>query len=189
MCAWEPSLKEARRWHSRNHKIVSYANPQGGIERPDTYRRNFGMLLWQKEYDGLMTYIYHWGASYAQDWGPKPGERRYFPCVWNDDCRKDHYRQHNMVYPTSEGVIDTLQWEGYREAVDDLRYIDTLTSLVEERSHRPSASVRKEVADTRAFLADLRDRDIADRKLDLDVVRADVIDRILALLKADEEQE
>ncbi len=182
VCAWEPSLAEARRWHGKGHLIVSYANPQAGIELPDLYRRNFGLTLWKNEYDGAMTYLYHWGASYAQDWGNAPGERRYFPSVWNDECRKDRYRQHNMVYPTADGVIDTLQWEGYREAADDLRYIDTLSALVEAAGDAPTQPrPRRSVAAARAFLSRLKARDFGDPQLDMDAVRADIIDHILAL--------
>jgi hypothetical protein len=183
VCAWEPSVDEARRWHGKGHKIVSYANPQSGIEMPDMYRRNFGLLLWQNEYDGAMTYIYHWGASYAQDWGDKAGERRYFPCVWNDDCRKDKYRQHNMVYPTAEGVVDTLEWEGYREAADDLRYMDTLCALIEENASSDSQGLRHQVEQAKSFLSALKGKNLNDCNLDFDVLRAEMIEHILSIHK------
>jgi hypothetical protein len=53
-----PSAEEARKWHSVGHKILSYANPQAGVEDPELYRRNYGLLLWKAEYDGAMTYAY-----------------------------------------------------------------------------------------------------------------------------------
>jgi hypothetical protein len=29
-----------------------------------------------------------------------------------------------------DGVIDTVQWEGYREGIDDLRYLATLRNAI-----------------------------------------------------------
>jgi hypothetical protein len=183
VCAGYPLRDEARKWHGKGHKIICYANPQSGIEAPDSYRRNFGFLLWQNEYDGLMTYIYHWGA--AQNWGDKPGTPRFLPCVWNDFCRKDNYKQHNMVYPTADGVVGTLQWEGYREAADDLRYLATLLDLIETRAASASPAVRAAVQKAEAYLAELKERDVNVHQLDMDVLRADVIDHILAIRNAE----
>jgi len=47
--AGSPSKKEAKQWHSKKHDIWSYANPQGGVENPLVYRRNFGLLLWKQK--------------------------------------------------------------------------------------------------------------------------------------------
>jgi hypothetical protein len=33
------------------------------------------------------------------------------------------------VYPKSDGVIETIQWEGFREGIDDTRYADYLTQM------------------------------------------------------------
>ena len=40
------------------------------------------------------------------------------------------YRDHVFAYPTLNGVIDTIQWEGFREAVDDVRYLTTLCARI-----------------------------------------------------------
>lgn len=55
VCYGEPTKEEAALWHSVGHKIFCYANPQSGIEEPETYRRNFGLLLAASNYDGGMT--------------------------------------------------------------------------------------------------------------------------------------
>lgn len=109
VCYGDPDPAEAARWHSKGHKLFSYANPQAGIEEPETYRRNYGLLLAANNYDGGMTYIYYSG--------------------WND-YSIGRYRQHDFVYPTVDGVIDTVQWEGYREGIDDLRYLGTLREAI-----------------------------------------------------------
>ena len=105
---------EARKWHSVGHSIFSYGNPQVGVEEPETYRRNFGLVLWKAGYDGAMNYAYQhaFGDIYLDD----------------DD---EIFRDHVFAYPTVDGVIDTIQWEGFREGVDDVRYLTTLLKAIE----------------------------------------------------------
>jgi len=43
--AGRPDPEEARKAHGVGHRIFNYANPQCGVEEPETYRRNFGLLL------------------------------------------------------------------------------------------------------------------------------------------------
>ncbi|MBT7299869.1 MAG: hypothetical protein HN849_10165, partial [Victivallales bacterium] len=174
VCSGYPSREEATQWHASGQKIISYGNPQGGCEMPDTYRRNFGFLLWQYGYDGCMTYIYHWGN--AQNWGNRKKGNRDFASVWNDFCRKDSYKQHNMVYPTADGVVDTLQWEGYREAIDDLRY---MTVLEQRLANAPTGSA--DAARVREWLTNLRQRDINSDRADCDAIRGEVVKHILSL--------
>lgn len=104
---------ELLKFHNKGKKVFSYGNPQAGIEDPEIYRRNYGLGLACANYDGAMDYAYQHGFG---------GH------IWNDF---DHvtYRDHVFAYPTSSGVIDTVQWEGFREAVDDVRYLATLISL------------------------------------------------------------
>ena len=109
VCYGDLNPEASAAWHSQGHKIFSYANPQSGLEEPETYRRNFGLALAANGYDGGMTYIYYNG--------------------WND-FSGDRYRQHNFIYPTMDGCIDTVQWEGYREGIDDLRYLGTLQAAI-----------------------------------------------------------
>ncbi len=105
-------MKEVLKWHERGKRVLMYSNPQVGLEEPALYRRNYGLLLLQHEYDGAMDYAYQDG----------------FEDIWNDfDSRS--YRDHVFAYPASEGVIDTVQFEGFREAVDDVRYVSTLARL------------------------------------------------------------
>ena len=125
-----PNAKLAEVMHRSGIRIYSYANPQCGIEEPETYRRNYGLLLWKAGYDGAMDYAYHHGF----------GEH-----MWNDFDSADlshPYRDHVMAYPTSEGVVDTVQWEGYREGVDDLRYLSTLLEAIGEAKKDASRAVR-----------------------------------------------
>ncbi len=108
-----PSMVEAEKWHSRGHKIWNYGNPQGGVEDPDIYRRTYGLLLWENGYDGACTFAYQGVYTYA----------------WNDFDNKE-YRDHMFTYPTINGPIGTVEWEGYKEAVDDVRYVTTLQRFI-----------------------------------------------------------
>ena len=101
--------------HSVGGRILSYGNPQTGVEKPDTYRRNYGLRLWAAGYDGSMNYEY-------QSCGKHP---------W-DDFAGESYRNHTFAYPGTPEPIDTIQWEGWREGVDDVRYVASLQRALEE---------------------------------------------------------
>ena len=150
--------QEARNWHSKDRLIYSYQNPTGGWEIPETWRRNYGLLLWQYEYDGGMPYA--WQHSYRH--------------VWKDfDDAK--YKDHNFTYPTVDGQIDTVQWEGLREGVDDVRYLRTLINVLPEIKGDGSS----QEAEARAWLSDLKDRPLG--QSDLSMIRAEMVAYILAL--------
>lgn len=128
--AGAPDLEEVRKWHSVGSEIFCYANPQVGVEDAQVYRRNFGLRLWAAGYDGATDYAYQHG----------------FHHVWNDFDDKS-YRDHNFTYPTLDGVVDTIQWEGFREGVDDVRYATTLAHLVKDAAQTSPA-----VAEARTWL-------------------------------------
>jgi hypothetical protein len=108
-----PDSKEADKWHGIGRRIWNYGNPQTETENPSVYRRYSGFLLWKKNFDGVSTWTYYAGAD-----------------PWNDFSAL--IRTCGMVYPTADGVIDTIAWEGYREAIDDIRYGSTLRLAIEE---------------------------------------------------------
>lgn len=139
------STEQSGQWHAYGKKIFSYANPQVGIENPALYRKNYGFALWSSGYDGTMNYAY----------------QHSFGNIWND-FDDAHYRDHVFAYPTSDGVIDTVQWEGFRQGVDDTRYIATLL-----KTGADPASVRARVADSLS------------RGEDAAYIREKVIDQIL----------
>ncbi len=106
---------EANKYHNYNHKIYSYSNPQVGYENPEIYRRNYGFSLLLSGYDGAMDYAY----------------QKNYGAFWNDwDGTK--YREQNFTYPVTNGIISTIQWEGFREAIDDVKYLSTLLNLIDK---------------------------------------------------------
>jgi hypothetical protein len=155
--SYTPLKSDADKWHGREHKIMSYANPQSGFEKPETYRRNYGLLLDYAKYDGGMTFSYYWFG-------------------WNDFNIWPPYRDHNFVYPTADGVIDTIQWEGYREGIDDLRYLATLRKAIAVAEKSGAA---KQAGAAKAFIDNV---DI--EKVDLVGLRNEMTGWIMELNKA-----
>jgi len=152
--AGRPDRGEAGKYHRVGSEIFCYANPQVGVEEPETYRRNFGLLLWKANFDGAMDYAY----------------QHSFGHIWND-FDHNNYRDHVFTYPTADGVIDTVQWEGFREGVDDVRYLSTLLKAIEKarRSYSPDA------AEAERWLEQL------DPTRDLDDLRNGMVEWILKL--------
>jgi hypothetical protein len=134
--------------HQKGGRMWIYGYPQGGLEQPETYRRNYGIVLWKNNIDGLCTYAYQ--VPMKEPWDD-----------W--DQRGPDYRDELMVYPTINGIIPTLEWEGYREAVDDLRYLTTLEHILKGL---PESSVKREAAnwlsslDTKGNLYQMRQQAI-----------------------------
>ena len=116
--AWAPSAAEAAKWHSVGAKILSYANPQTSNENPYVFRRNYGWLLFKNNYDGEFDYQY---------------QAKFTGHMWNDFATPaGDYRNHNLTYPTANGVVDTVAFEGLSEAVNDMRYLATLQKAIAE---------------------------------------------------------
>lgn len=157
--AGTPLAEEADKWHKVGHKIFSYANPHAGLEEPETYRRNYGLLLWKSNYDGAMDFAYQ--TSYGN--------------LWND---YDHtYRGGfcSHTYPTADGVIDTISWELYREGIDDIRYATTLKMEIEKAGKKGDGSKKKIASEAEDYLRTL------DPGRKTDVIRQEIIDYILRL--------
>lgn len=149
-----PSL--AANYHTNNHKIFSYGNPQTVPEYPRTFRLNYGLLLWQNCYDGTMAYAYQHSMG----------------DIWNDFDGVT-YRDHVFSYPTQNGVIDTIKFEGFREGINDFRYVKALENAI---ASDPSSLTSIEAND---YLTQLNSTDLTNANLD--AVRAKIVDYILAI--------
>ena len=154
----DPRKEQADLYHSKGHLIFNYSNPMVGEENPEVYRRNFGIYLWQSGYDGEMDYAY----------------QRGFRCIWNDFDIEDHqphpYRDHCFTYPVSDGIISTIQWEGFREGVDDVRYLSTLLNKM--------AALKAKGADVSYYQQFVNS---INPLQNLDQVRSEIIDKILQI--------
>jgi hypothetical protein len=145
--------------HAQGNKAWMYAGPQAGLEEPETYRRNYGIALWQRGLDGAATWAYQHG-------GPSLN-------MWNESAT---VRLYNMTYPGLDAPISTLQWEGWRQAVNDVRYLSTLLRLIETAKTRDET--RSLGVDCEQWLQHL------DTRGDLDAIRRQMVERILRLRDA-----
>ena len=148
--AGPPNPEEGEKYHSVGSLVFCYANPQVGPEEAETFRRNFGLVLWKAGFDGAMDYAYQHGFGH----------------VWND-FDSTSYRDHNFTYPTVNGVVDTVQWEGFREGVDDVRYVTTLEEAIAE-----AQAGKKTTADEAQAWLDA----LEPKTADLDEVRGQVVE-------------
>jgi hypothetical protein len=150
-----PNPVIAQEYHSIGHKVFNYENPQCGAELPETYRRNYGLTLWKAGYDGAMD------CGYMNPSGNS---------LWNDfDGTSEGFRDEVFAYPTVDGVVDTIEWEGFREGVDDTRYLATLQKAITASSN---SSVKTAAQN---WLNNLNPSG------ELDHIRATMIDYILQL--------
>lgn len=112
--AGSPADKEkAEPWRAVGHGYVGfYASQHNGAENPAFVRRQHGLLGYLSDFDMVDNYEFAYGP-------------------WNDRAY-DLYKPMVLAYPTSEGLVDTLAWEGFREGIDDIRYATKLRQLAEE---------------------------------------------------------
>jgi len=102
-------MKNVAKLRERGVRVWKYSNPQAGLEEPATYRREYGAKLFALGFAGACDYQYQRGS-------------------WNDFVDPNG-RMNTMAYPTVSGSVPTIQWEGWRTAVDDVRYL----TLLEQR--------------------------------------------------------
>jgi hypothetical protein len=83
-------------------------------------------------------------------------------------------RGHVFAYPTMNGVIDTIEWEAWREAIDDVRYLTTLINTVDQ-----ARANGESVTEVETWLAALESSKLTDKNLDS--VRSEMIAHIASL--------
>ena len=98
-----------------------YADQHVGCENPEFNRRQNGLGAYLSGYSALCNYAHHLGP-------------------FNDDS--DTYKPMVFAYGTANGVIDTLQWEGFREGLDDIRYATLMMALAREADKSDDLEVR-----------------------------------------------
>lgn len=122
-----PDTKEKISRIKRLNKLVmSYNSPQAGVEAPDTYRNNYGINLIKVGADGAMNYAYQTGFC------------------WNDFVSQT-FRPHVMAYPTIEKPIPTIQWEGWSQGANDVRFL----SLLKQRNMLGESWIKENCSDSK----------------------------------------
>ena len=122
---------------------LNYWHP---LENPNVDRFRYGLFVWRSGLDGAAPYAYrhvYQGDPYHDE---TEGQRDWFS-----------YQRNSMyTYPSQAGPIPTIQWEGVREGIDDVRYLTTLDHVVKGAAgHRASPTLQVEVEKARALLSGL----------------------------------
>ncbi len=135
--------------------VAWYAAMHVGVENPEYNRRQNGLAAYLAGYSALCNYAHHYGP-------------------YNDDATG--YRPMVFAYGVYDGVLDTLQWEGFREGVDDIRYATAMVKLAREAAKSSTTDVRYAGNKALQYLASFkRDSD------DLNTARGEMVRHILAL--------
>jgi len=120
-------------------KYVTYWHPH--VENPVINRLYMGFWLWASGFDGVIPHGYYF-PSHVERVITKDD---IIKGVSNETSPYDDWaywignlRHHNAVYPSKEGPVGTLQWEGILNGYMDLRYVLTL----EEKLENPNVDER-----------------------------------------------
>jgi len=96
------------------------------IENPTKNRVLAGFHIWASGMDGATPYIYQ---SFPGMSPYNSGDRRV---AHFRSGAKSIFRAWCVAYPTQRDPIPTLQWEGFRAGIDDVRYLTLLSAKIEE---------------------------------------------------------
>jgi hypothetical protein len=99
-------IKKVASINKKGIRVWKYSQPQAGLEEPETYRENYGIGLLANGFSGACDYQYQRGS-------------------WNDFADPNG-RMNTMAYPTVSSPVSTIEWEGWREGVNDVRYLTAL---------------------------------------------------------------
>ena len=147
--------------HAGNPDVLVswYSDPHSGPENPDFTRRLYGWQTWRNNYDASLQYSLC-RASWNDFWYPAEAFLRGLM----------------FVYPQDGRLIDTIEWEGLREGLDDVRY-GTLLKQLGERAAK-SEDIETKYAG-RAALTWIAQVDCEHSSLEY--LRCEMVRRILAL--------
>ena len=133
-----------------------YACQHVGVENPAFIRRQYGMGPYRAGFSANFNYAHH-----LQGW---------------NDISQDVYRPMMFVYGSGNGCIDTIQWEAFREAIDDIRYATHLQRLARPLVESKDVEARYAARKALQCLSDLDGDDY-----DLGATRLEIVRHILAL--------
>ncbi|GAG69270.1 unnamed protein product, partial [marine sediment metagenome] len=97
-------------------------------------RALFGFFLWNTKLDGVAPYGVQ---AHYNDQG------KYVISDFDAELK-----EFNSLYPSADGPILTLQWEAFREGIDDVRYLtyyDQLLTQLEEQDQAQAQTLKTEL--------------------------------------------
>ena len=133
-----------------------YAGQHTGVENPAFIRRQYGLGPYRAGLSANYNY-----AHRLQGW---------------NDTAHETYRPMMLVYGCGDGCLDTLEWEAFREAIDDIRYATLLQQLARPLVGSPDVPKRYAARKALQCLSDLDGDDY-----DLGATRLEIVRHILAL--------
>lgn len=153
-------LKRIDRWNQIGDKFLAfYALQHTGSENPQFVRYQHGLL-------GYLS-----GMSMIDNY-------EFATSPMNDRCNLV-YRPMVITYKNGDGLMETIQWSGFRECVDDMRYATYLKQLAAEAMEKGDTDAKLTAKKALQYYALLpRDRP------DLEAIRAETIMHIMKLRKA-----
>ena len=111
-------------------------------EYPDVMRFKGGFFFWKTGATGQLYWAYQYPSSNPLD--DRDGI---------DWC---------AAYPGETAPIDTIEWEGLREGIDDFRFVHTLELEIADARAGDSAAKKALADEAEALLAEIRDAAIVD---------------------------
>ncbi len=148
----------AAKWNAMGGTYVSwYACLHVGPENPAFNRKQYGFTPYLAGYTTINNYAHHLGP-------------------YND--RAKGYRPMVFAYGHYDGVIDTIQWEGFREGVDDVRYATLLKRLARQAGKSGDLDVRYAGRQAIHLLARQPPEEV-----DASALRIEVVQHILRLMR------
>jgi hypothetical protein len=133
-----------------------YAGQHNGVENPQFVRRQHGMLSYLKNWSMIDNYEFGFNT-------------------WND-LSNGLYKPMNLAYPTSDGAVDTLAWEGFREGIDDMRYATKLMRLADFGEKSDDLNLKIASRKAKQYMSLLKAEEV-----DLNELRLEMINKILEL--------
>ena len=142
-----------------------YACHHVGVENPAFNRRQYGFGPYRAGLSCNFNYAHHLTG-------------------WND--RGTQYRSMMLVYGSGNGCIDTIQWEGFREGIDDIRYATLLRQLADPMAKSANTEQRYAAKKALYLLAEADGDDMDLTTLRLEMIRH--IQRLMALKSGEGER-
>lgn len=97
------------------------------MEKPNVHRVLAGLYLYRSQADGITPYCYQHLPQYP--YSPYDDFDQWEPGFHVGEERRP-FKDHMTTYPARRGSVPTVQWEGLREGIQDLKYLTTLEHLI-----------------------------------------------------------
>ena len=118
----EPGSANPADWHAKGARLWKYNTPQAGPEDPNIFRRNYGLDIWKRGFDGANTYC----DLSANCWNDVSAMQK----MKREKKTGSAYRGLSMMFPTVDGVIGTTELAGLESAIKDVRIMTKFLQLL-----------------------------------------------------------